>query len=106
MAKDLQDLDGALAARPVPEDVIAYRGSEGLRFDRPIDQLVGSVQENKGYLPTWVGRPGSSGDWGGRPVHLTLRVPKGTPALYLPSVTGKPGEHELLIGRGTRMFIH
>jgi hypothetical protein len=106
MPKDLDVLDAALRAQPVPEDVLVHRGVAEDAFGSPLDQLKGTVQQGEGYMSTWVGTPTSGPSGGRHPVQLNIRVPQGTPAIYIPSVAGRRGEQELLLGRGLRLYIH
>ena len=72
-------------------------------FDRRMEELVGSVQQDPAFLSTAL-TAGPAYD-ASRPVVLHLRVPAGTPALYLADVSDAPHEQELLLGRGVRYRV-
>ncbi|MEW2292510.1 ADP-ribosyltransferase, partial [Streptomyces sp. NPDC006743] len=99
---NIDEVDKALAGHPVPEDVMVVRGTGigHLQLDDPLEMLHNTYGD-PGYLSTSLGdHPVSA--FAHSEAILHLRVPKGTPALWVEKV-GKfgMGERELLLGRGT-----
>ncbi|MEU5362434.1 ADP-ribosyltransferase, partial [Streptomyces sp. NPDC005925] len=103
---NIDEVDAALAGRTVPEDVMVVRGSGigHLKLDSPYDML-GKTYDDKGYMSTSLGNHPVSAFADAEAI-LHLRVPKGTPALWVENV-GKfgQGERELLLGRGTQYRV-
>ncbi|MFD9356202.1 ADP-ribosyltransferase, partial [Streptomyces sp. NPDC060031] len=99
---NIDEVDSALAGHPVPEDVMVVRGTgiSHLKLDDPLDML-GKEYGDPAYMSTSLGNHPVSA-FAGKEAILHLRVPKGTPALWVENV-GKfgQGERELLLGRGT-----
>ncbi|WP_326792612.1 protein phosphatase [Streptomyces sp. NBC_00841] len=108
---DISEMDRVMSTRPVPEDVMVVRGTgiDHLDLDSPLD-MQGGTFTDEGYFSTSLGNhPVPS--FKGKPAIFHLRVPKGTPALWLEKVS-KYGvdEREILLGRGseyrvTRVFL-
>ncbi|MFI6063550.1 ADP-ribosyltransferase [Streptomyces sp. NPDC051286] len=108
---DISEMDRVMSTRPVPEDVMVVRGTGigHLDLDSPLEMMGGTFGD-EGYLSTSLGNhPVPS--FAGKEAILHLRVPKGTPALWLEKVS-KYGveEREILLGRGseyrvTRVFV-
>ncbi|WP_037683091.1 ADP-ribosyltransferase, partial [Streptomyces cellulosae] len=111
----IAEMDKVMGARPVPEDVMIVRGTgvDHIRIgDRPLKspmQMQGGVFDDKAYTSTALGKtPPPPFDQ--KPVHMHLRVPKGTPALWIDHISKYPGERELLLAKGstykvTRVFL-
>ncbi|EST24577.1 ADP-ribosyltransferase, partial [Streptomyces roseochromogenus] len=103
---NIDEVDKVLAGNPVPEDVMVVRGTGigHLKLDNPFDML-GKTFDDKGYMSTSLGdHPVAA--FAHEEAILHLRVPKGTPALWVEKV-GKygMGERELLLGRGTEYRV-
>ncbi|GGO76969.1 hypothetical protein GCM10012289_55520 [Nonomuraea cavernae] len=97
--KNINLINEATRLRPVPEmiDVLRWIDLAGDPFTVPVEDLPGTVQRAKGFQSTYLGeeRPTSAS----RPALLHLRLPEGTPAIYLePLVSSR--EFELLLGSG------
>ncbi|MFB7618301.1 putative T7SS-secreted protein [Kitasatospora sp. NPDC056181] len=96
----IPQLDKALEAQRVPEDVIVGRGTDlgHLGFENPMD-LRGHRFTEDGFMSTAIGELPSS--FAGKQGVLHLVVPEGTPGLWVEKV-GRAGnsERELLLGRG------
>jgi hypothetical protein len=101
--ESIERIDEAVHLQPVPEDVLVVREVFPDTFDRRISELEGTVQEDLSFLSTAL-TAGPVYD-PTRPVALHLRVPAGTPALYLGDVSEAPGEQELVLGRGVRYRV-
>ncbi|MFF9264592.1 ADP-ribosyltransferase [Streptomyces longwoodensis] len=103
---NIDEVDAALAGHPIPEDVMVVRGSGigHLQLDDPLDML-GHTYTDKGYMSTSLGdHPVPA--FASSEAILHLRVPKGTPALWVEKV-GKfgMGEREVLLGKGTQYRV-
>jgi hypothetical protein len=108
---DIGEMDRVMSTRPVPDDIMVVRGTGlgHLNLRSPLDML-GKTYPDKGYTSTSLGNhPVSS--FAGKEAILHLRVPKGTPALWLEKVSKfDVTERELLLARGsefrvTRVFM-
>lgn len=97
------NLDQALELRPVPEDVMVIRETGWNALAGDIDDLVGSVQQDPGYLSTALGNEPTFDK--NADVVLHLEVPAGTPAMYLEGLSEYGGERELLLGRGQKYEV-
>jgi hypothetical protein len=96
-------LDEAIARQGVPEDVIVWRGADSGAFSgHPVGDLAGQTFTEDGYLSTALGDT----EYTTKPVLMKLRVPEGTPALYVDPISSFPGERELLLGRGMSYQVH
>ncbi|MFI8994629.1 ADP-ribosyltransferase [Streptomyces sp. NPDC053542] len=106
----IDEMDKVMGARPVPENIMVVRGTgiDHLNLDSPLD-MEGRVFDDKAYTSTALGKkPPPPFDQ--KPVYMHLRVPQGTPALWLEHITQVKGERELLLARGseykvTRVFM-
>ncbi|MFC6062444.1 ADP-ribosyltransferase, partial [Streptomyces ochraceiscleroticus] len=106
----IDEMDKVMGARPVPENIMVVRGTEigHLDLDSPLD-MEGRVFDDKAYTSTALGKkPPPPFDQ--KSVYMHLRVPQGTPALWLEHITQVKGERELLLARGseykvTRVFM-
>ncbi|WP_262375852.1 ADP-ribosyltransferase [Streptomyces sp. sk2.1] len=108
---DISEMDRVMSTRPVPQDVMVVRGTGigHLDLDSPLE-MMGGTYGDEGYLSTSLGNhPVPS--FAGKDAILHLRVPKGTPALWLEKVSHYGvTEREILLGRGseyrvTRVFV-
>jgi hypothetical protein len=101
--RHIENTDKALAGTPVPQDITVVRGQGvgHLGVDAP-DDLLGRTITDKGYMSTSLGDNGAVPAFASKPSILHLRVPKGTPAIWVENVGAYGmGERELLLGRGT-----
>ena len=102
----INEVDRVLSSRPVPDDVMVVRGTglDHLKVDSPADML-GNTYPDKGYTSTSLGNHPVPA-FKGKPAILHLRVPKGTPALWLEKVSQFGlEERELLLARGTEYKV-
>ncbi|KJK57059.1 putative T7SS-secreted protein [Saccharothrix sp. ST-888] len=101
----IAELDKAISVHPVPEDVVVSRGVDLGYLDMPSENMPGKTFTEPGYMST---TPGSDvpAAFRGEPAMLHLRVPAGTPALWVESA-GRFGsaERELLLGRGRQWRV-
>jgi hypothetical protein len=93
--RDLEAIHSELEAHPVPEALVVSRGVDETFFPGPAEACVGHVFHEASFVSTSLGPPGRD-----MPVIVHLRVPRGTPALYIASLSRYPHERELLIQRG------
>ncbi|MGI5267783.1 NUDIX domain-containing protein [Nonomuraea sp. CA-218870] len=98
----IEALNEVLRRRPVPESIDVFRRlhSRSRPFTVPVEHLPGTVQRDPAFLPTTIGDRAV----GGYAVMLCLRVPAGTPAFYLPLLSGSSGQ-ELLLGSGLSWYV-
>ncbi|MFI7704584.1 ADP-ribosyltransferase [Nonomuraea sp. NPDC049480] len=99
---NIERLNHALSRQPVPETIDVFRAvdlTDDL-FTVPMEELPGTVQRDPAFMSTNIGR---SAIWS-REVILHLRVPEGTPALYVDPISEHGGERELLLGTGRSWF--
>ncbi len=102
----INEVDRVLSTRPVPEDLMVVRGSglDHLGVDSPGD-MIGNTYGDKGYTSTSLGNH-PVGAFKTKPAILHLRVPKGTPALWLERVSEfDVSERELLLARGSEYKV-
>lgn len=118
-ARDIKNLDEAMEGSPLPKDVVTSRVLGDDAFDRPVSQLEGTVQSNKGYTSVnasqrSVFRPSVIANIvkrGAKPVELHLRVPQGTKGLYPGNLdrggvyTPNQGDPEIVLQRGLKYRI-
>ncbi|MFE1855632.1 ADP-ribosyltransferase, partial [Streptomyces sp. NPDC059489] len=101
----IDEMDNVMGARPVPEDIMVVRGTgvDHLHLPTPMD-MRGGVYDDKAYTSTALGKTPPP-PFDAKPVWMHLRVPKGTPALWLDHLSKYPGERELLLARGTEYKV-
>lgn len=108
----IKAIDKAMDAQPIPEDVILHRGTVASAFQidgrtlgagDDLSNLIGSVQVDHAYMSTSVG---NSAAFSSNPVQLKIRAPKGTPGSYVQMFSNYTHERELILARGTHMYVH
>ncbi|WP_433246628.1 ADP-ribosyltransferase [Streptosporangium sp. CA-135522] len=104
-AREQIDLINAAAHRqPLPHTIDVFRAVDmkpGL-FTVPIEELPGTVQREPGFMSTVIGNRLNS-EWGDKNIHFHLRVPRGTPAIYIESINPN-GDFEFLLASGRSWF--
>jgi hypothetical protein len=103
ISDSVQRIDHALENGAARDPVTVTRETGYGAFDRPVEELVGTVQEDPGYLSTALG-PDPTFD-PGKPVVLHLEVPEATPSMYMDGVSQFGAERELLLGRGLQYQV-
>lgn len=108
-AEDINQATEALKKASIPEEVIVRRGSDynmlkelGIDIsEENKDKLVGTVVTDKGFLST------SPDIYGGfsEDIEYIIKVPKGSQAMYVDTISKHEGEKELLINRGGKFFV-
>ncbi|MFB4301422.1 ADP-ribosyltransferase [Actinomadura sp. NTSP31] len=102
--RHLDEIDQALAGNPIPEDVMISRGTDLGHLDMDAPDMIGQSFGDPGYLSTSLGGP--AGAFAGKDAVLHMRVPAGTPALWVENVSAfGGGERELLLGRGMTFHV-
>ncbi|WP_035846706.1 putative T7SS-secreted protein [Kitasatospora azatica] len=95
----IDKVDQALAGRPVPEDVLVARGTGLGHIDGDPFRMVGKEFTEDAFTSSSLGGP--AGAFAGDDAILHLRVPEGTPGLFVEKVSMfGGGERELLLGKG------
>ncbi|WP_433185236.1 ADP-ribosyltransferase [Actinoallomurus sp. CA-150999] len=94
-------LDRIMRRRPVPQDIDVIRSVTAGAFGAPLNALAGTVVDEPGFMSTSLGGKVFSPS---RPVRLHLRVPRGTPAVYLGTLS-RNDENELLLARNLKYFV-
>jgi hypothetical protein len=105
LLKTIDEMDRVLGTRPVPENIMVVRGTgiDHLDLDSPLD-MQGRTFGDDAYTSTALGRTVPPA-FAWKPVVMHLRVPEGTPALWLDHISKNPGERELLLARGTQYKV-
>ncbi|MFJ1752748.1 putative T7SS-secreted protein [Kitasatospora sp. NPDC088134] len=95
----IKQMDEALAGHVVPEDVVVTRGTDLGHITQDPREMVGKIIDEHSYTSTSLGGP--AGAFSGKEAVLHLRVPEGTPGLWVEKVSAfGGGERELILGRG------
>jgi hypothetical protein len=98
-AATVKSLDSAMTKMRAPRDMEVYRGCG--KPPGGFKALIGQFYTDQGFMSTSIGRTsGFSGT-----ARLTIRVPAGTPGVYMESVSHFKHELEFLLARGTRLRI-
>ncbi|MFG2819934.1 putative T7SS-secreted protein [Kitasatospora sp. NPDC048365] len=99
IAQHVDAMDRALKSNPIPEDVMVTRGTDLGHIKMDPADMAGQVFDEKSYTSASLGGP--AGAFAGKDAVLHLRVPAGTPALWVEKVSAfGVGEREILLGRG------
>ena len=99
------DLDRALEAKPVPHDLIVYRGTylgdvlKGTGLSSRDQLKPGMDLPDAGYTST---SPVFGSAWSGE--KFEIRVAKGTPGAWVDPISTHKGEKEFLLGRDVDTF--
>ena len=101
VAPHIQRIDEAMAARPLTEDVIVTRATDIDHWGAPAQDVAGRTFDESSYLSTSLGEVADA--FKNKDAILHLRVPEGTPAMWVEAVSVYGStERELLLGRGLR----
>ena len=100
----VDQIDQALAGHPIPEDVVISRGTGLSHVGMNPQDMVGQTFTEQAYLSTSLGGPADA--FSGKEAILHMRVPAGTPAIWVENVGAYgAGERELLLGRGLQYHV-
>ena len=108
-ADEIKQATAALKKASLPEEVIVRRGSDYNMFrelgvdisEANKDKLIGAIVTDKGFMST---SPASGGGFSGD-IEYVVKVPKGSQAMYVDTISRHRGEEELLINRGGKYII-
>lgn len=109
-ADEIEAAKKALAKASLPQETIVRRGSgynmlDELGFGDVTPQnksnFIGAIVEDKGFVST---SPSPSGGFSGS-IEYVIKLPKGSQAMYVDSISYFKGEEELLINAGGRFAI-
>lgn len=107
---EIKNATSALKKAKLPEEVITRRGSgynmlDSLGFGQATksnkSKFIGKQVIDKGFTST---SPSPSGGFSGN-IEYIIKVPKGSQAMYIDSISRYSGEQELLIQRGAQFKI-
>ena len=107
---EIKACQSALLKANLPRDTITRRGSNYNMLNElgvgPVtpetkEKVIGGIVQDKGFVSTSPApRGGFSGD-----IEYVIRVPKGSQAMYVDSISRFQGEQELLINCGGKFII-
>jgi SPP1 gp7 family putative phage head morphogenesis protein len=112
----VQSIDSAMdRSTRMPEDTILVRGTGVDSFtvngsllspsqEHLLPQIVGSVQRDEGFMSSSVGKTPGFGS--GKKVQMKILAPEGSVASYIDPISLNQGEREMLLPRGTNLYIH
>ncbi|MFH8656697.1 ADP-ribosyltransferase [Streptomyces afghaniensis] len=104
--KDLvDDMDRVMGGRPVPEDIMVVRGTEYDHVLKEVNSVLdmeGRTFTDDGFTSTSLGKTAA---FDHQPMIMHLRVPQGTPALWIDHISLNKGERELLLARGSQYKV-
>lgn len=109
-ADEIAAAKSALSKASLPQDTIVRRGSDYNMLDelglgsvtsQNKDRFIGAVIEDKGFVST---SPSPSGGFSGS-IEYVIKVPKGSQAMYVDSISRFKGEEELLINCGGKFVV-
>ncbi len=108
-AKEIEQATAALEKASLPEEVIVRRGSGyNMLVELGIDvtesnkdKLIGGVVQDAGFLST---SPSPSGGFS-RDIEYVVKIPKGSQAMYVDTISQHQGEEELLVNRGGKYIV-
>ncbi|MER7405598.1 ADP-ribosyltransferase, partial [Streptomyces sp. NPDC000070] len=101
----VDDMDRVMGGRPVPEDIMVVRGTEYDHVLKEVDSVLdmeGRTFTDDGFTSTSLGKTAA---FDHQPMIMHLRVPKGTPALWIDHISLNKGERELLLARGSQYKV-
>ncbi|MFF7458224.1 putative T7SS-secreted protein [Kitasatospora sp. NPDC008115] len=95
----IAEIDKALAGHPTPEAVMVSRGTNLYHIPMDPSQMVGNIFTENAFTSSSLG----TAAFADKQAVLHLRVPEGTPALWVEKVSFYGmGEREVLLERGLR----
>ena len=107
---EIKACQSALSKASLPRETIVRRGSGfnmlddlGLGKVTPenINNFIGAIVEDKGFVST---SPSPSGGFSGS-IEYVIKLPKGSQAMYVDSISNFQGEQELLINCGGKYAV-
>lgn len=108
--KEIKAAKDALSKASLPKDTIVRRGSDYNMLDslglgnitpQNKDRVIGAIVQDKGFTST---SPASGGGFSGD-IEYVIKVPKGSQAMYVDTISRHQGEQELLINCGGKFSV-
>lgn len=108
-ADEIKQATAALKKASLPEEVIVRRGSDynmlrelGVSISESNkDKFIGAIVTEKGFLST---SPAPHGGFSGD-IEYVIKLPKGSQAMYVDTISRHQGEQELLVNRGGKYIV-
>lgn len=104
----IKHIDDVMKRSEVPEDVTVLRAMGQSAFgDTPLEDLVGKVFQDKGYMSTAL-KNKPPADFAQKRVIMNLKVPRGTRGVYMSDIAKErrfKAEQELLLDRGLKFKV-
>lgn len=109
-ADEIKAIKAALSKASLPREVIVRRGSHYNMLDElglgaitrdNVKDVIGAIVTDKGFVST---SPSPHGGFSGS-IEYIIRLPKGSQAMYVDSISYFQGEEELLINAGGKYII-
>jgi len=109
-ADEIKAIKAALSKASLPREVIVRRGSYYNMLDElglgtitrdNVKDVIGAIVTDKGFVST---SPSPHGGFSGS-IEYIIRLPKGSQAMYVDSISYFQGEEELLINAGGKYII-
>ena len=107
--QEIKDCAKALSKASLPKDTYVTRGSDynmldalGVKYSADDkSKIIGQVVTDKGFTSTSID-PNSGFD---KDIQYVIKVPKGSQAMYVSSISAYSSEQELLINKGAKFEI-
>jgi hypothetical protein len=109
-AKEIEAARSALSKASLPQETIVRRGSGynmleslgmGAVTKDNVGNFIGAVVEDKGFVST---SPSPRGGFPGT-IEYVIKLPKGSQAMYVDSISAFQGEQEILINCGGKFVV-
>lgn len=109
-AKEIQACQSALAKASLPQETIVRRGSGynmlnelgiGNVTQANKTKFIGAIVQEKGFLST---SPAPHGGFSGT-IEYVIKLPQGSQAMYVDSISTYQGEQEMLVNCGGRFIV-
>lgn len=109
-ADEIKACQSALSKASLPQETIVRRGSGYNMLDelgigrvtpQTKDKFIGAIVQDKGFVST---SPSPSGGFSGS-IEYVIKLPQGSQAMYVDSISRFQGEEELLINCGGKYMI-
>lgn len=104
--KNVAGMDSAFAKASLSEGMITYRGINGEQWGKlkAAGMKPGKVFTDLGYVSTST-RIHFADGWKNGGMLAAVRIPKGSHALPISSISNAPGEYEVLLARGAKFRV-
>ena len=107
----IKNCQAALSKAKLPRETIVRRGADYNMLDElkigPItpqnkSNVIGAILEDKGFMST---SPAPQGGFTYRDIEYVIKLPEGSQAMYVDSISKHKGEQELLINCGGKYMV-